>query len=58
MGRDVTEQVQGMAGEAGLPRRGCDHAVAQVPCLVEPAEQQTGATESSVRTRDGAFARA
>jgi len=45
MARDVAEQVQSMSREPGLTWRGFDCAVAQAPCLVEPAEQQTGATE-------------
>jgi hypothetical protein len=45
MGCDVAEKVQRMGREPGVPRRGLDRAVAQAPPLVEPAEQQTGATQ-------------
>ena len=48
MGRDVAEQVQRMGREPGVTRRGFDRAVAQAPRLVEPAEQQTGATQRVV----------
>ncbi len=48
MGCDVAEQVQRMGREPGVTRRGFDRAVAQAPRLVEPAEQQTGATQRVV----------
>ena len=48
MGRDVAEQAQRMNREPGLMRRGFDRAVGQAPRLVEPAEQQTGATQRVV----------
>ena len=48
MGRDVAEQVQRMGREAGLALRGFNRAIAEAPRLVEPAEQQTGATHRVV----------
>ena len=48
MGRDVAEQVQSMGREPELTRRGFDRAVTQAPRLVEPIEQQTGATQRVV----------
>jgi hypothetical protein len=45
IGGDVAEKVQSLGREPGLTWRGFDCAIAQAPCLVEPAEQQTGATE-------------
>jgi hypothetical protein len=48
MGRDVAEQVQRMGRGPELTRRGFDRAVAKAPRLVEPAEQQTGATQRVV----------
>jgi hypothetical protein len=48
MGRDVTEQMQRMGREPGLRVIGFDRPVAQVPRLVEPAEQQAGATQRVV----------
>ena len=45
MGRDVAEQVQRMRREAGVTRRGCERAVAQALRLVEPTEEETGATQ-------------
>ena len=52
MGRDVAEQVQGMGRVPGVRRRKFDRAVAQAPRLVEPAEQQTGATQRVVVPAD------
>src|SRR5215471_1076089 len=40
MGRDVTEQVPGVGGEAGMPWRGFDGAMAQPSRLVHTTEQQ------------------
>ena len=37
-----------MGREPVVPRRGFDRAVAQAPRLVEPAEQQSGATQRVV----------
>ena len=48
MGRDVAEQVQRMGREPWSTRREFDRAVAQASRLVEPAEQQTGATQRVV----------
>ena len=48
MARDVAEQVQRMGRKAGLAPRGFNRAIAQAPRLVEPAEQQTGATHRVV----------
>ena len=48
MGRDVAEQVQRMGREPGVRRRIFERAVAQAPRLVEPAEQQSGATQRVV----------
>ncbi len=48
MGRDVAEQVQRMGRESELTWRGFDRAVAQTLRLVEPAKQQTGATQRVV----------
>src|SRR5207249_1418413 len=48
MGRDVAEQVQRMGGESELRPRVFDPAAAQAPCLVEPAEQETGSTQTLV----------
>jgi hypothetical protein len=45
MSRNVTEQVQPMGCVPLVIPRGLDRAVAQAPRLVEPAEQQIGATE-------------
>ena len=48
MGRDVAEQVQRMGREPGLTRRGSTARSPRLPRLVEPAEQQTGATQRVV----------
>jgi hypothetical protein len=48
MSRKVAEQVQSHGGEPRLTWRGFHCAIAQTPRLVEPAEQQTGATECIV----------
>ena len=48
MGRDVAEQMQRMGREPGLGLIGFDRPVAQAPRLVEPAEQQAGATQRVV----------
>ena len=48
MGRDVAEQMQRMGCEPGVIRRELDSAIAQAPRLVEPAEQQTSATQRVV----------
>jgi len=45
MDRDVAEQVQRVGREAGVTRRGCERAVAQALRLVEPTEEETGATQ-------------
>ena len=45
MSRDVAEQPERMGCEPGLTRRGFQRAIAQAPRLVEPAEQETGATQ-------------
>src|SRR5262245_51652506 len=45
MGRDVAEQMHGIGSVSGLARRGLDRTFAQALRLVEPAEQQTGATQ-------------
>src|SRR5262249_54399647 len=48
MGRDVAEQTQRQGCEARLALRGCDRALAKAARLIEPAEQQTGATRRVV----------
>ena len=48
MGRHIAEQSQRMGRKAGLALRGFNRAIAQAPRLVEPAEQQTGATYGAV----------
>ena len=48
MGRDVAEQVQRIGREPGMSGREFDRAVTQTLRLVEPAEQQTGATQRMV----------
>ncbi len=48
MGRDVAEHVQRMGRKAWLAPRGFNRAIAQAPCLVEPAEQQTGTTQRAI----------
>src|SRR5262249_14257067 len=48
MGCQVTEKMQRMGPKAGLVLRGCDRAIAQVPCLIESSEQQTSATDCKV----------
>ena len=48
MDRDVAEQAQRMGHEARLALRGFDRALAKATRLVEPAEQQTGATRRVV----------
>ncbi len=48
MGRDVAEQVLSMGREPRVACRGLERAVGQAPCLVEPAEHQTGATQRTV----------
>src|SRR5262252_1060312 len=45
MGRDVAEEVQRVGRKAALSRKGCGNAVDEATRLVEPAEQQTGATQ-------------
>jgi len=48
MRRDVAEQVLSMGREPGLTYKRFNCALTQTPRLVEPAEQQTGATERLV----------
>ena len=48
MGRDVAEQGQRLDCDPELRRRGFDVALAQPPRLVEPAQQQSGATQRVV----------
>ena len=48
MGRDVAEQVEGMGREPGVTGRGFDGLVAEMPRLVEAAEQQAGSTQRLV----------
>jgi hypothetical protein len=48
MGRDVAQQVQGMGRISAVRRRGFDGAVAEAPRFIEPAEQQTGATQPMI----------
>ena len=48
MRRNVTEQVLSMGREPGLTYKRFNCAVTQTPRLVEPAEQQTGATQRLV----------
>jgi hypothetical protein len=46
MSRDVAEQGLSMGRDPGVTRRGFDHAVAQAPRLVEPAEQVVDPSEN------------
>ncbi len=45
MGHDVAEEEQRMGRERGVRQRVCERAIAQAARLVEPAEQQSGATQ-------------
>jgi hypothetical protein len=48
MDRDVAEQVQRVGHEIDATRSGLNRAVAQALRLVEPAEQQTGASQRNI----------
>ena len=50
MGRNVAEQVKRGGLERGLSRRRFDRAIAQALRFVEPAEQQSGATQRVIGT--------
>src|SRR5262245_25000479 len=49
MGHDLAEQVEGMSCKAVMTPREFHRTIAEVPRLVQSAEQQAGATEQVVR---------
>ena len=53
MGREVAEQVKRGSQERGLSRRRFDRAIAQALRFVEPAEQQSGATQRVIGALPG-----